>query len=430
MSGYSVIDLETTGLSPAKHHRIVEIGVVEVSPEGEIEDEWSTLVNPGRDIANSYIHGITASDVVTAPRFEDVADPLLDSLRGRTVVAHNAPFDLRFLQAELAGVGRWPSHMHLTGLCTMQWSSVFIEAPSRRLADCCSACGISLTDAHSALADAHATAELLGHYLSLLECSGVLPWQDVYREAVSFPWPASNSPITDRTAARGRLLPRESARALRPDAWLDQILSRMPRTADQRVDSYLETLERALLDQFLAEHEKTELIDVAQELGLSRGQVLDLHATYLWAMAEIAVADGVVTDQEHKDLESVALVLGLRSVDIDRALRDAEAARALTSPASPAEGTSDPEHARHELSLSSIALEPGDRIVFTGSMSRDRSSWEDLARSRGYVPGGITKKTALVVAADPNSQSGKAAKARSYGIPIITEDAFARLVGA
>lgn len=430
MPGYSVIDLETTGLSPAKHHRIVEIGVVEVSPDGEIEDEWSTLVNPGRDIANSYIHGITASDVVTAPRFEDIADPLLDSLRGRTVVAHNAPFDLRFLQAELIGAGQWPSHTQLTGLCTMQWSSVFIDAPSRRLEDCCSACGISLTDAHSALADAHATAELLGHYLSLLEGSGVLPWQDVYHEASTFPWPAAHSPFEDRAAAHGRLLPREAARALRPDAWLDQILSRMPRTADQRVDSYLETLERALLDMVLAEHEKSELIDVAEGLGLSRGQVLDLHAKYLWAMAEIAVADGVVTDQERRDLEHVALVLGLHSVDVERALGDAHAAGPAAFPTSSIGRADGSEAARHQLGLSSIALEPGDRIVFTGSMARDRSFWEEFARSRGYVPGGVTKKTALVVAADPNSQSGKAAKARGYGIPIITEDAFARLVGA
>ena len=55
---------------------------------------------------------------------------------------------------------------------------------------------------------------------------------------------------------------------------------------------------------------------------------------------------------------------------------------------------------------------------------------DDGEIERGYAPGNITKKTALVVAADPNSQSGEAAEARAYEIPMITEAAFARMVGA
>ena len=78
--------------------------------------------------------------------------------------------------------------------------------------------------------------------------------------------------------------------------------------------------------------------------------------------------------------------------------------------------------------MSGIRLEPGDRVVFTGDMVRDRSEWEALARRRGLEPGGVTKKTKVVVASDPNSLSGKAGKARSYGIPIITETAFERLL--
>ena len=58
-----------------------------------------------------------------------------------------------------------------------------------------------------------------------------------------------------------------------------------------------------------------------------------------------------------------------------------------------------------------------------------RSQLEDLVQQAGLKCGGITKKTKVVVAADPDSQSGKAAKARSYGVPVITEAAFARLLG-
>lgn len=425
MPGYAVIDLETTGFSPAKHHRILEIGVVEVSESGVIEREWASLVNPGRDIGNSHVHGITATDVAGAPRFTDLAPALIESVQGRTIVAHNAPFDLRFLEAELLRAQVAPAMLPLTGLCTMQWSSVFLEAPSRKLEDCCAACGIDLVDAHSAMADARATARLLGHYISLVEGSGTLPWQEDHTLGSAQIWPSLVS------SASTRMLPRTAARSARPDGWLDRILSRMPRTADSRVDSYLETLERALLDGVLAEHEKDELVEVAFELGLTRGGVLDLHARYLEAMAEVALEDDVVTSQERGDLDRVAAMLGLQKVDVDRALEAATSRRSL-DPASMGEqnDASGGHVAALRLGTAGIALSPGDRIVFTGAMVRDRASWEVLARELGYVPGTITKKTALVVAADPNSQSGKAAKARSYGIPIITEEAFARMVGA
>jgi len=69
-------------------------------------------------------------------------------------------------------------------------------------------------------------------------------------------------------------------------------------------------------------------------------------------------------------------------------------------------------------------------VVFTGEMRRPRTEREEACRIVGLEPGTVTKATRVVVAADPNSLSGKAAKARSYGIPIITEDAFERILRA
>lgn len=413
MAGYTVIDFETTGFSPAKHHRVVEIGVVQVSPTGEIQDEWASLINPGRDISNSHVHGITASDVVSAPAFADILPRLLPDVAGRTIVAHNAPFDLRFLSAEMQRAGLPLAAQPITGLCTMQWSGTFLDLPSRRLADCCAACGVSLSDAHSAGADAHATAELLAHFLGMLDGSEK-PWQMILDEASLYPWPVLRAP---RSTAR--ILQRQDARTVSPAGWLERIVSRMPRSADARVDSYFGTLELALLDGILAEHEKDELVAVAHELGLSRSRVLELHAVYLWALAETALEDGIVTEQEHADLRSVAAVLGLCEADVAQALRDASTRRPGKRAA-----------AREKVGTAGITLEPGDRIVFTGAMRRSRQEWEDVARERGLVPGAVTKKTKLVVAADPNSQSGKAAKARSYGVPIISEAAWERILGA
>jgi DNA polymerase-3 subunit epsilon len=409
MSGYTVIDVETTGFSAEKNDRIVEIAVVFVSHQGETQDHWSTLVNPHRDVGRTDIHGITASDVVGAPTFAEIAPYVLRAFTGRTIVAHNASFDLRFVAHELLRAGVPLESLPLRGLCTMHWSTAFLQSPSRKLVDCCRACGVDMQEAHSAGSDALATAGLLSYYLERSQWQP--PWGHVLSESRSYRWPTYSGPYPELRFARRA----EVRAARREDGWLDRIVSRMPRAADARVETYLAVLEMALLDGFLAEHEKEQLVAVAAESGLSRGQVLDLHAGYLRAMAEVALADDVVTCQERADLEKVASYLGLRSIDVDAALSDA--VQVVTS-----------RPAAVMMSAIGIQLRPGDRVVFTGEMERARSDWEEACRMVGLEVGTVTKSTRVVVAADPNSLSGKAAKARSYGIPIITEAAFERLL--
>jgi DNA polymerase-3 subunit epsilon len=292
----------------------------------------------------------------------------------------------------------------------MQWSTFYLQSPSRKLIDCCAAADISLTSAHSASADALATAQLLAHYLRASQ--GHPPWQPMIEGCVAYAWPPYRGETVEfRTAVRGRLQP------ARDERWLDLIVSSMPRAAEPRIDAYLDVLEMALLDGFLAEHEKRALVAVAKDQGLSRGQVMDIHSDYLRAMAEVAWADGMVTPKERADLELVARLLSLPSADVDVALTSA--ARTAGS---------------HEFSAiqmfatAGLHLQRGDRICLTGDMKLERSEWEGRARSVGLQPAGIAKSTKVVVAADPNSLSGKASKAQSYGIPIITEDAFQRLV--
>lgn len=98
--GYAVIDLETTGFGNTD--RILEVGVVLLRPDLTEEDAWETLIQPGRDIPNSRIHQITATDVVDAPAFAAIARYLGHLLNGRVVVAHNADFERRFLDNEFA----------------------------------------------------------------------------------------------------------------------------------------------------------------------------------------------------------------------------------------------------------------------------------------------------------------------------------------
>jgi len=412
MTGYTVIDVETTGLSPTHHDRIVEIGIVYVSHQGEIQDHWSSLVNPGRDVGPTRIHGITATDIAQAPTFKELAPYVLHALSGRIPVAHNASFDTRFLAHELRLAGVTLPDIPIAAVCTMEWSPAFLDAPSRRLTDVCRAAGVTQEAPHCAGGDALATAAVLARFLDAAH--GEPPWQETLRSARAFHWPSFAGAYPEL-----RMLHRAQARASRHDSWLDRVVSRMPRAACARVDQYLAVLEMALLDRFLAEHEKRQLVAVAKESGLTRGQVLDLHLDYLRAMAEVALDDHVVTDEERHDLERVATLLGLPLTDVDDALAAAAEAH-----------LSGEARAGVRMSASTIPLHHGDRVVFTGDMRRDRGEWESVVTFLGLRTGGVTRDTRVLVAADPNSLSGKAARARAYGIPVITEAAFEQLVAA
>jgi DNA polymerase-3 subunit epsilon len=135
MSRYAVIDVETTGLSPAHHHRIVEIAVVLIDDDGNIVYEWETLLNPQRDVGATEIHGLSAGDVYSAPTFGQVASELGSLLRGRVPVAHNLSFDGPFLASEFKRLGYIVPLTRTAGLCTMRLASRYLPAgPRRRVA--------------------------------------------------------------------------------------------------------------------------------------------------------------------------------------------------------------------------------------------------------------------------------------------------------
>ena len=161
--GFAVVDFETTGLSPAKGDRAIEIGLVHVAPDGTLEDEHETLIHVDRSVGASWVHHITARDLLHAPDFEGIAHELRDLLAGRVFVAHNVSFDSRFLLAEYSRMGASIPVHQSTMLCTMKLSRSLIGRG--KLSDCCDYFGIANEDAHSALSDAHATALLLGRLL-------------------------------------------------------------------------------------------------------------------------------------------------------------------------------------------------------------------------------------------------------------------------
>ena len=98
-----VLDTETTGLSTAQGHRIIEIGCIELVNRRLTGREFHRFLNPDRQIDEGAeaVHGISLADLETAPRFPEIADELLGFLRNAELIIHNAPFDVGFLDYEL-----------------------------------------------------------------------------------------------------------------------------------------------------------------------------------------------------------------------------------------------------------------------------------------------------------------------------------------
>lgn len=98
-----ILDTETTGLSPQAGHRVIEIGAIEMVNRRLTGKHFHFYLQPDRaiDPGAQAVHGITAEFLSDKPRFKDVADELLLFIKDATLIIHNAPFDLGFLDAEL-----------------------------------------------------------------------------------------------------------------------------------------------------------------------------------------------------------------------------------------------------------------------------------------------------------------------------------------
>ena len=152
------VDVETTGGSSALH-RVIEVAVVGVRG-GEIEFEWSTLVNPGIYIPSGIeaLTGIGNDMVEDAPSFDEIAGELATRLEGRLFVAHNARFDYGFIRREFARAGRdWSCD----SLCTVRLSrALYPGLPSHSLDSLIEFHALEVSARHRALPDAQALWQL------------------------------------------------------------------------------------------------------------------------------------------------------------------------------------------------------------------------------------------------------------------------------
>jgi DNA polymerase-3 subunit epsilon len=370
-----VVDCETTGVYNSD--RVVEIALVTLDLDGNVVECWDSLVRPGRDVGPTHIHGLTADDLKDAPTFGDIAGDVALRLHGACLAAHNLPFDTRMLGGEYERLG-WDLSVS-GGLDTL-------AATRRRLALACAERGVALDSPHAARHDALATAQLL------LAVTGYLT-----------PGGPASAPIG--IAPAGRVQPRGDGAfaypvdpphiaALAAQLDLDGLEASML--------SYLDVVGRAVADLHLDRDERAELDLLAGSLGLTASQRAQAHRRLVNDLVDAAVADHVLTDDELDVLLRVSSALEVDEKTFDQRTR-------------PARTTS-----------IDVEMAAGQTVVFTGDHPTiSRQTLERHAHKLGLTVGAnVTKTTTFVVAADVDSDSGKAAKARTYGLPIIAADHF------
>ena len=411
MKPLAVIDVETTGLNPYRHDRVVEVAAVLVVPGQGISAELATLVNPERDIGPTSIHGLTGSDVINAPRFSEIAGNLAEFLcTSIALVGHNVRFDVSFLQSEYGRIGvEMPRYASIDTMAL---------AGGGTLSACCTEHGIEYHGkAHTALHDARAAAGLLQRMV--LQTPDLLA-----RLGPCAPpaWPVLHTPC-------GSLFPRgslESSTSAVP-SYVQRLAERLSAgSADASQPEverdYRALLWRALEDGRVEEYEGNSLVDIATHWGLSFDRVKAIHSDYLSQLAKAAWADRRITEAERREIQLAARLLGFGGLSDDK----------LHSLLGSCETT-----ALSDASPTLVEEWTGKAVCFTGECGCSmrgqlitREMAEQLAVNKGLrVLPSVTKKLDLLVVADPNTQSGKAKKARQYGIRIVHEPVFWRSRG-
>src|SRR6478752_6278331 len=154
---FVIVDVETTGTDP-KMADLVEIAAVKVKG-GKITDRWSTLVNPGRPIIGNQMHGIHDADVKKAPSPAEAAKQALAFVGDSKIVGHSVGCDLGFIEAALADGTHFGPDRYLDTLTIAREGYPDLE--NYKLPTLSNFFGIELAQAHRALPDAEATANLL-----------------------------------------------------------------------------------------------------------------------------------------------------------------------------------------------------------------------------------------------------------------------------
>ncbi len=178
---YTAFDTETTGLEPSRGDKIVAIGAVRIERCKILKDAiFHTLVNPERPIPPlaTKIHGITDEMVKDKPPLREILPKFLTFCKDTVLVAHNAAFDLKFLEIEAEKLGL---KLDFPVVDTLFISyGIFEEFEDHNLDTIAHKLGIPVAGLHSALGDAFLTAEIYLRFLPHLERRGIKTLEDLF----------------------------------------------------------------------------------------------------------------------------------------------------------------------------------------------------------------------------------------------------------
>ncbi|MEO5622648.1 MAG: DNA polymerase III subunit epsilon [Dokdonella sp.] len=175
-----ILDTETTGLEVQRGHRVIEIGCIELVQRRPTGRTFHYYLNPDRRIDEGAraVTGISDDFLLDKPRFADIAVEFLEFISGAEVIAHNAAFDVGFLEAELARAGSAHAKLgeHVCVLDTLALAREKFPGQRNSLDALCRRLGVdnSHREMHGALLDANLLADV---YLALTAGQGALGFE-------------------------------------------------------------------------------------------------------------------------------------------------------------------------------------------------------------------------------------------------------------
>lgn len=161
-----ILDTETTGLDPSEGHKVIEIGCVEMINRVKTGNFYHTYVNPLRNVPKEAfrIHGISEEFLKDKKVFREVSSEFIEFIKDSSLVIHNAKFDLKFLNAELAYIGH-PNLAKMEVIDTLDLARKKYPGASASLDSLCKRYKVDLSrrTKHGALLDAELLAEVYIH---------------------------------------------------------------------------------------------------------------------------------------------------------------------------------------------------------------------------------------------------------------------------
>ncbi|CAB4951799.1 unannotated protein [freshwater metagenome] len=414
---FAALDLETTDFQGEP----VEIGVVILGGDGEVRDEWSTLVRPATPVHPHAcrVHGLRDDHLVGAPAFDELIGDVDALLSGRIVAGHEVDFDRRTLASayERHGHARdWPTvctrRMGFGGALQSEATAIGYVPPDGTW--------------HQALPDARGVAALLATVLREARDEGTETLSQLVRRHPEIASLASVRPTASSgSTPSGRAFTRLHRAGALPDG-LDLVARTVGGLPAPVVpgdgSTYAGAVWEALADRLVSADEVRRLVGVAAATGLTEAEVRDVHQACFRRAAAAAAADHVITTPEQRDLTCVAGLLQISPADAEAVLReeiDAAIGHATALPAADA------------------VLPEGTRVVVTGEVPYTtngrpitRADMAALMTSAGLVPKkAVSRMVDLVVVCDPNSGSRKAEEARIRGIRVMVVEEFLEALG-